>query len=299
MEKEKKCITAEQFEKEAVRVSNVNIIGNVILSLLKLFAGVVANSAAMVSDAIHSASDVFSSIVVIIGVKLSAKDSDEEHPYGHERMESVAAVVLSVVLAITGLFIGHAAIEKLTSGVYEELKMPGVLAAMAAIISIVCKEAMYWYTRHYAKMFDSGALMADAWHHRSDALSSIGSLIGIVGARMGYKWLDPLASLVICIFILKAALDIFMDAMKKMVDHSCSKEVSDAITECAKKHPDALGIAGIQTREFGNKIYVDLEVFADGNISLKRSNEIAEQIHDSIESEFSKVKHIAVAMKPK
>lgn len=299
MEKEKKYITAEQFEKEAVRVSNVSIIGNVILSLLKLFAGVVANSAAMVSDAIHSASDVFSSIVVIIGVKLSAKDSDEEHPYGHERMESVAAVVLSVVLAITGLFIGHAAIEKLTSGVYEELKMPGVLAAMAAIISIVCKEAMYWYTRHYAKMFDSGALMADAWHHRSDALSSIGSLIGIVGARMGYKWLDPLASLVICIFILKAALDIFMDAMKKMVDHSCSKEVSDAITECAKKHPDALGIAGIQTREFGNKIYVDLEVFADGNISLKRSNEIAEQIHDSIESEFSKVKHIAVAMKPK
>ena len=299
MEKEKKCITAEQFEKEAVRVSNVSIIGNVILSLLKLFAGVVANSSAMVSDAIHSASDVFSSIVVIIGVKLSAKDSDEEHPYGHERMESVAAVVLSVVLAITGLFIGHAAIEKLTSGVYEELKMPGVLAAMAAIISIVCKEAMYWYTRHYAKMFDSGALMADAWHHRSDALSSIGSLIGIVGARMGYKWLDPLASLVICIFILKAALDIFMDAMKKMVDHSCSKEVSDAITECAKKHPDALGIAGIQTREFGNKIYVDLEVFADGNISLKRSNEIAEQIHDSIESEFSKVKHIAVAMKPK
>ncbi len=299
MEKEKKYITAEQFEKEAVRVSNVSIIGNVILSLLKLFAGVVANSAAMVSDAIHSASDVFSSIVVIIGVKLSAKDSDEEHPYGHERMESVAAVVLSIVLAITGLFIGHAAIEKLTSGVYEELKMPGVLAAMAAIISIVCKEAMYWYTRHYAKMFDSGALMADAWHHRSDALSSIGSLIGIVGARMGYKWLDPLASLVICIFILKAALDIFMDAMKKMVDHSCSKEVSDAITECAKKHPDALGIAGIQTREFGNKIYVDLEVFADGNISLKRSNEIAEQIHDSIESEFSKVKHIAVAMKPK
>lgn len=177
--------------------------------------------------------------------------------------------------------------------------MPGVLAAMAAIISIVCKEAMYWYTRHYAKMFDSGALMADAWHHRSDALSSIGSLIGIVGARMGYKWLDPLASLVICIFILKAALDIFMDAMKKMVDHSCSKEVSDAITECAKKHPDALGIAGIQTREFGNKIYVDLEVFADRNISLKKSNEIAEQIHDSIESEFPKVKHIAVAMKPK
>ena len=299
MEKEKKCITAEQFEKEAVRVSNVSIIGNVILSLLKLFAGVVANSAAMVSDAIHSASDVFSSIVVIIGVKLSAKDSDEEHPYGHERMESVAAVVLSIVLAITGLFIGHAAIEKLTSGVYEELKMPGVLAAMAAIISIVCKEAMYWYTRHYAKMLDSGALMADAWHHRSDALSSIGSLIGIVGARMGYKWLDPLASLVICLFILKAALDIFMDAMKKMVDHSCSKEIRDAITKCAKKHPDALGIAGIQTREFGNKIYVDLEVFADGNISLKRSNEIAEQIHDSIESEFSKVKHIAVAMKPK
>ena len=289
----------KQDQKAAMRVSTVSIAVNVILSLLKLIAGLVASSGAMVSDAIHSASDVFSTIIVMIGVHISGKQADEEHPYGHERMECVAAIILAVMLALTGVGIGSAGIKNILSGDYASLAVPGMLALWAAVISIVVKEWMFHYTMHTAKKINSGALKADAWHHRSDALSSIGSLIGIVGARMGYKWLDPLASLVICLFILKAALDIFMDAMKKMVDHSCSKEIRDAITKCAKKHPDALGIAGIQTREFGNKIYVDLEVFADGNISLKRSNEIAEQIHDSIESEFPKVKHIAVAMKPK
>ncbi|WP_432617458.1 cation diffusion facilitator family transporter, partial [Butyricicoccus sp.] len=197
MKQEQQVRTSEQT---AMRVSMVSIVGNIVLSLFKLFAGIVAHSGAMISDAVHSASDVFSSIVVIIGVKLSAKASDKEHPYGHERMECVAAVILAGILLATGLGIGLEAIKNIISRDYQSLAIPGVLAEVAAVISIASKEAMYQYTRWNAKKIDSSALMADAWHHRSDALSSIGALLGIFGARMGYPVLDPVASLIICVF---------------------------------------------------------------------------------------------------
>lgn len=288
----------EQFEKTAVRVSMVSIIGNAILSTLKLLAGILAHSGAMISDAVHSASDVFSSIIVIIGVKISAKDSDSEHPYGHERFECVAAVVLAVILFITGLFIGHSALEQITAGEERQLVIPGALALAAAVVSIITKEAMYWYTRFYAKRLDSGALMADAWHHRSDALSSVGALIGIAGARMGYPILDPIASLVICVFILKAACDIFKDAMEKMVDHACDAEMEESLRQCASAQPGVLGVDLLQTRIFGNKIYVDIEIAADGQITLAESHAIAEQVHAAIEAQFTKVKHIMVHVNP-
>lgn len=288
----------EQFEKTAVRVSMVSIIGNAILSTLKLLAGILAHSGAMISDAVHSASDVFSSIIVIIGVKISTKDSDHDHPYGHERFECVAAVVLAVILFITGLFIGHAALEQITAREERQLVIPGALALAAAVVSIVTKEAMYWYTRFYAKKLDSGALMADAWHHRSDALSSVGALIGIAGARMGYPILDPIASLVICVFILKAACDIFKDAMGKMVDHACDAEMEESLRQCASAQPGVLGIDLLQTRIFGNKIYVDIEIAADGQITLAESHAIAEQVHAAIEAQFTKVKHIMVHVNP-
>lgn len=209
MKREQQVQTAEQT---AMRVSAVSIVGNIILSLFKLVAGIVAHSGAMISDAVHSASDVFSSIVVIIGVKLSAKASDKEHPYGHERMECVAAVILAGILLATGLGIGLEAVKNIVSRDYQSLVVPGILAEIAAIVSIVSKEAMYQYTRWNAKKIDSSALMADAWHHRSDALSSVGALLGIFGARMGYPVLDPVASLIICVFIAKAATQIFLDA---------------------------------------------------------------------------------------
>lgn len=287
-----------EFEKTAVKVSAVSIIGNAVLSLFKLLAGIVAHSGAMVSDAVHSASDVFSSIIVIIGVKVSSKASDKDHPYGHERFECVAAIVLSVILLISGVFIGHAAVEKISSGSVNDIAVPGILALVAAVISIACKEAMYWYTRHYAKKLDSGALMADAWHHRSDALSSVGAFIGICGARMGLPVLDTVASLIICIFIVKAAYDIFRDAVDKMVDRSCSEETEGEIVGCAERQEGVLGVDLIQTRIFGNKIYVDIEIRADGRISLEESHEIADRVHNAIEENFVKVKHIMVHVNP-
>lgn len=286
------------FEKTAIKVSNVSIFGNIALTLFKLLAGIAAHSHAMISDAVHSASDVFSSVIVIIGVKLASKEADKEHPYGHERFEPVAAIILAVILFITGLFIGHSAIERLSAGFGDSRETPGLLALFAALLSIIVKEAMYRYTAHYAKALDSGALMADAWHHRSDALSSIGALIGIGGARSGYLWLDAAASLVICLFIVKAAYDIFSDAIKKMVDHACDTETEDAIAACVKEQDGVLGIGTLQTREFGNKIYVDIEIYADGTLPLTESNAIAEQVHEAIEAKFSKIKHIMVRVNP-
>ena len=284
--------------KIANKVSFITILGNTLLALFKLMAGIIANSSAMLSDAIHSASDIFSTIVVIIGIKMASKKADKEHPYGHERLECVAAILLSVVLFITGLGIGTESLKTILSKNYTELAVPGILALVAAIVSILMKEGMYWYTRYYAKKIDSGALMADAWHHRSDAFSSVGALIGIGGARLGFPIMDSVASLVIFVFIIKAAIDIFKDAMDKMVDHSCDEATENQIYACVLNNKGVRGVDMLHTRIFGNKIYVDIEIQVDASYTLKKAHGIAKEVHDDIEENFPKVKHIMVHVNP-
>lgn len=286
------------FQKVANRVSTITIIENILLSIFKLIAGIIANSNAMISDAIHSASDVFSTFVVIIGIKLSSKNPDKEHPYGHERLECVAAIVLSIVLFLTGAFIGLDAFKDIVNNNYKTIQVPGVLALIAAVVSIAIKEGMYWYTRYYANKIDSSALLADAWHHRSDALSSIGALIGIFGARIGFPIMDSIASLVIFLFIIKAAFDIFKDATNKMLDCSCDEKTEQEIYDFVMKNNEVKNIDLLQTRVFGNKIYVDMEIQIDSSYTLKKAHEIAERVHDEIEENFIKVKHIMVHYNP-
>lgn len=286
------------FEKVATRVSIISIIENLFLSIFKILTGIFAHSSAMISDGVHSAYDVFSSIIVIIGVKISSKKSDTSHPYGHERFECVAAIILSIILFITGLFIGLNALKSIFSKDYQNLVIPGILTLIAAIISIISKETMYWYTRHYAKLYDSDALMADAWHHRSDALSSVGALIGIAGARMGFPVLDLVASLVICVFIAIASYDIFKDSINKMVDKSCDQETENLIKEYSLKQDGLLSIDLLHTRVFGNKIYVDMEIGANKDLSLFEGHQIAQKVHDTIEENFPKVKHIMIHVNP-
>ena len=296
--KKKNKTTEKDFCEVANRVSFITIIGNVILSVVKFLAGIIAHSNAMISDSVHSASDVFSTIVVIIGIKLASKEADKEHPYGHERLECVAAIVLAMVLFITGLGIGAEALKNIAQGNYSDLQVPGMLALIAAIVSIVSKEGMYWYTRYYAKKIDSSALMADAWHHRSDAFSSIGALIGIGAARLGFPVMDSIASLVIFVFIIKAAYDIFKDAMDKMLDHSCDEETEKQIYDCVMKNEHVRGIDLLQTRIFGNKIYVDVEIQLYASYTLEEAHNIAETVHNAIEDNFPKVKHIMVHVNP-
>lgn len=283
----------------AMHVSVVSIIWNVILSLFKFLAGIFAHSGAMLSDAVHSASDVFSTFVVMIGVRMAGRSSDEDHPYGHERMECVAAIILAVVLFAAGIGIGYDGVQKILSGSSGTLAVPGILALVAAIVSIVMKEAMFWYTRAAAKRIRSGALMADAWHHRSDALSSVGSFIGILGARMGLPILDPVASVVICLLILKAAYDIFMDAVGKMTDKACDEETQEKLKDLIRQQDGVLSIDRMRTRLFGDKIYVDVEIGADGRESLYTTHAIAQRAHDAIEDAFPDVKHCMIHVNPK
>ena len=278
----------------AMQVSCVSIVINVVLSAFKVGAGILSHSGAMISDGIHSASDVFSTLIVMAGITMASRKSDREHPYGHERMECVAALLLSAVLFATGIAIGVSAVETIGSGPEKGGVIPGTLALGAAVISIVVKEWMFWYTRAAARKLKSGALMADAWHHRSDALSSVGALIGILGARMGMPVMDPLASFIICIFIVKAALDVFRDSMDKMVDKACDDETVRSIEQAVLDTRGVERVGSMKTRLFGSRIYVDLEIEADKSLMLEQAFGIAKEVHDTIEERFPQVKHLSL-----
>ena len=294
----KEFITDEKAKKIALHVSGVSVAGNVVLSLFKLLAGIIGHSGAMVSDAVHSASDVFGTIIAVLGISISKRKSDANHQYGHDRLECVAAIVLAVILLATGLGIGISGLEKIIKGNSSSAAVPGVIALVAAVVSIVFKELMYWYTMSAAKKINSGALLAEAWHHRSDALSSVGAFAGILGARLGYPILDPIASVIICLFIGKAAYDIFKDAIDKMVDKSCDDETLEQMRGIISEQAGVLNIDMLHTRLFGAKMYVDIEISADRTLSLEEGHEIAQKVHDAIEKEFPLVKHCMVHVNP-
>jgi len=285
-------------EQIAIRASMVTISFDVLLVAFKLFAGIVGRSTAMIADAMHSLSDTLTTVIVMIGVKLANRKPDREHPYGHERFECVAALILSGVLFVTGVGIGWAGIQQILITNFDEVAVPGIIALVAAVTTIVVKEGMYWYKRAAAKKINSSALMADAWHHRSDSLSSIGSFLGILGARMGFPILDPVAAIVICFFIVKAGLDVFRDSVSRMTDRACDEETEDAMRKVILEQKSVVGIDLLRTRLFGDRIYMEVEICADGTYTLQEAHEIAHSVHDAIEGTFDKVKHCTVHVNP-
>lgn len=286
----------ENQEKEGIKVSWITILLNFLLSILKLCAGIVGHSISMISDSIHSASDVLSTIVVIFGLKWSSKKADTNHPFGHERIESLAALLLSLLLFVTGILIGIQGIKGLFAK--ETVQIPTLFALIAATISIFSKEAMFWYTRNVAIKIKSNSLMADAWHHRSDALSSIGSMIGILCSMIGIWWADSLASLIICFIIIKVSYKIGKEAINELLDVSCDSYTEFQI-RClilSIKHIESLDY--LKTRRFGNRIYVEIEIGVSQTFSLNFAHHIAHKVHDQIELEFPKVKHCMVHVNP-
>ena len=285
-------------EKKIVdRLSRVGIFGNILLAAFKLFAGIFGKSGAMVSDAVHSLSDVFATLIAWIGVRLSRRAEDAEHPYGHERLECVASLLLGLILAGTGIGIGWSGIREL-SGEGGSIEIPTLLPLIAAVISIVVKEGMYRYTMHYAKALDSAAFKADAWHHRSDAISSVGSFIGIGLAKLGLPFMDPVASIIICLLILKVAFDISRDAVYKMLDTSCDNIFEQRLRTFIGSQDGVGRIDLLRTRQFGNRIYVDLEIAVKPDISLRDAHGIAERVHSAVEQEFPNVKHVMIHVNP-
>ena len=280
------------------KLSLVGIIGNVFLSAFKFIAGIMGNSSAMVSDAVHSLSDVFATFIAFLGVRFGRREADASHPYGHERIESLAAIVLGLILLVTGVGIGWVGLEKILAGNYESLPIPGMIALVAAIVSIAVKEGMFWYTRHWARVIRSSAFEADAWHHRSDAMSSIGALVGVGGSMLGYPVLDPIASVVICLFILKQGISIICDALKKMLDTSCGEQFEKEVRQLVDAENQVERIDMLRTRMFGDKVYIDMEIAIDGSMQLTDAHAIAERVHDDIEHAFPEVKHVMIHVNP-
>lgn len=280
------------------RVSAVGIGGNIILVAFKLYAGIAGNSSAMVSDAVHSLSDVFATFVAWIGVRLARKDADEGHPYGHERFECLASLALGLILLGTGIGIGSGGVKSLVSGDASALEIPGNIALIAAAVSIVSKEAMFRYTRSCAKKLNSSAFMADAWHHRSDALSSVGSFIGIAGAILGYPAMDAIACVVICICILKVAADILREALAKLMDSSCGETMERELSDFISAQAGVEGVDMLRSRRFGDKVYLDAEIAVDGSLSLSAAHDIAEAVHDAVEQSYPNIKHIMIHENP-
>ena len=278
------------------KVSFYTILFNTILAFIKLFAGIFSNSSAMISDSVHSFSDVGTTIIAFIGIIIANKDDDDSHRYGHERLECVASIILSMILFMVGVEIGISGIKSLIKNDYGAL--PGVFSIVAAILSIVVKELMYHYTIRAARKVNSNALKADAWHHRSDSLSSVGALFGIILSRCGFPYFDIVASIVIAVIICKIGIEIFIDATDKLVDKSCNNEMVDEIKKVVLQQKGVLEIDDIKTRIFAEKIYVDIEISADGNKTLNETHAIAHKVHDAVEKTFSNVKHCMVHVNP-
>ena len=280
------------------QVSKRSIVLNTVLFVFKLYAGIISRSSALVSDAVHTASDVFSTFIVMAEVKEASKAADKRHRYGHERFEPICAILLALSLGIVGFFIGKAGFESIFSESYKTLSAPGIIALIAAIMSIFVKEAMFLYTKKASEKIHSEALLADSYHHHSDALSSIGSLIGVAGARLGVPILDPLASLAICVFIMKVAITIFIDSSKMLIDESCDDETEERIKSAVLSVEGVGSLDMLKTRRFGSKIYVDIEIGADKRLHLDEAHSIAENVHHTVENLTPEIKHCMVHVNP-
>lgn len=283
--------------KYAMKISVWSIITNIFLAIIKVVVGIFGASTALVSDGIHSLSDVFSTVAVMIGIVASNQKSDNEHEYGHERIECIVGMYLSAFLIVVGLFIGYEGLIKIING--QSIKIPSVIALYIAVLSVIVKEIMFRITYSAGKKMGSTALMADAWHHRSDAMSSVGSFVGILGARMGYPILDPLCCLIICLLIVKAGIDIGKDSTDKVVDKSCDDETEANMRNTILSVQGVEDLKEIKTRLFGCKIYVDIIIYVNKDLSLYDAHAIAMNVHRNIETTFSNVKHCMVHVDPK
>ena len=281
----------------ALTISYINMTLNALLAVVKITIGILSGSGALVSDGVHSVADVFSSLVVLIGIKLSSRSSDRLHPYGHERMECVAAVLLSVVVGATGIGIGVSGVRAVMLPSVDTAP-PGGLALCVAVASVIVKEGMFRYTRRAALRTNSGALLADAWHLRSDALASLGGFIGVLGANCGIAVLDPLAAVVISLFIIKASVSVFADAMRKMTDRSCDEGLEEAIYTCVCEHTQVCGVRELKTRLFGSRVYAEVTVSVDGSLSCRDAFTVAREIETAVRGRFADMKDCAVHIYP-
>ena len=289
-------------EKQIFRVTLLGSFVNLLLVVFKFIAGIVGHSAAMIADAVHSLSDFITDIIVIIFVAISGKPEDSDHSYGHGKYETLATAVIGIILFFVGVGILISGIKAIVGALQgEPLQAPSLLALIAAVISIVVKEALYHYTVKRGKALDSSSVVANAWHHRSDALSSIGTAIGIGGAVfLGEQWriLDPIAAVVVSIFIIKVAVELIKPCIDELVERSLPEEVEQRIHALILQSPQVSSPHHLRTRRIGSCIAIEVHIRMDGQISLSEAHQVASDIERRLKAEFGEKTHIGIHMEP-
>lgn len=281
--------------KEGIVLSLWTLGLNFLLGSVKLAAGLWGRSSAMVADAAHSYSDCASTVAVIAGLKMASKSADADHPYGHEKYELIFANILSILLGLTAVKIGYDALMVIAHGSYQ---VPGLAPLLAAVFSVAVKEVMYRLTLRKAKKIGSVAMEADAWHHRSDALSSVGAFVGILGARLGLPVLDPLTGLLVSILVLKVAIDLYRKSVSGLVDSSTDAETVTRIQQLLADIDGIEEVNSLKTRVFGASAYADVTIKVDGAMTVEEGHDIATLAHNKIEANLPKIKHIMVHIEP-
>lgn len=289
--------------KEIYKVTLVGGAVNVILLLFKFVAGIVGHSAAMVADAVHSLSDFVTDVIVLVFVRISGKPEDKDHEYGHAKYETLAMTIIGVALLLVAVGIVYSGLTKIIAWAQGEvLKAPGLMALWAALLSVVLKEAVYHYSMVEARKLNSQAVEANAWHHRSDALSSVGTAIGIGGAIfLGQRWavLDPVASTVVGGLIIKVSVELLRNGIGDLMEHSLPEEVENEILRLAASVPGVVEPHELRTRRLGNHYAIELHILMDGNITLCEAHEKASEVEDLLRAHYGSETHIAVHVEPK
>lgn len=292
----------KEREKKIYRVTLMGSVVNVILLVFKFIAGILGGSAAMIADAVHSLSDFLTDIVVIAFVRISSKPEDEDHDYGHGKYETLATSIIGLALLMVGLYIFYNGARQIWDVMHgAEIEQPGLVALIAAIVSILLKEWTYRFTVSVGKKVESPAVIANAWHHRSDALSSIGTAIGIGGAILlgkGWAVLDPVAALVVSVFIVKTALGLLSTSSGELLEKSLPKEVEKKIVDIVESEPEVSEVHHLCTRRIGNNIAIEMHIRMPGEISLKDSHTRASDIERKLRQHFGEHTHINLHVEP-
>lgn len=292
----------KEREKGIYKVTLAGSIVNLLLVIFKFMAGIWGHSAAMIADAVHSLSDFITDIIVIFFVRISGKPKDESHQYGHGKFETLATLFIGLILLVVGIGIAYNGINSVTRVIQgETLPSPGKLALIAAILSIISKEILYRYTIIQGEKLKSSVLIANAWHHRSDALSSIGTGLGIAGAIvLGSKWtvLDPVAALVVSIFIVKAAFSLLKSAIGELMEEALPEEIEKDIAAIIHSFPEVSGLHNLHTRKIGNCYAIEFHIRMDGDTPLWHAHETITQIEQKLREQYGLHTHIMIHMEP-
>lgn len=288
---------------EIYQVTLVGGVVNVVLLLFKFVAGIVGHSAAMVADAVHSLSDFVTDVIVLVFVHISSKPKDKSHDYGHGKYETLAMTLIGVALLIVAIgIIYHGAMKIVAWMNGEQLEAPGTLALWAALLSVLLKEGVYQYSMVKARQLNSQVVEANAWHHRSDALSSVGTAIGIGGAIfLGQRWtvLDPIASLVVGAFIVKVAVDLLHRGIDDLMEHSLPEDVEEEILRIVGELKGVVDPHDLRTRKIGNHYAIELHILMDGDITLREAHNKASEVEDLLRARYGEHTHVAVHVEPK